>query len=139
MGIERTFSIIKPDATLANKTGAINALIEQSGVRIVAQRRIKMTKAQAQQFYAVHSERPFYDELVEFMMSGPVVVQVLEGENAIAKYREVMGATNPAEAAEGTIRKLYANSVGENAVHGSDSDENSIIETQFHFAQSEIF
>ena len=104
MGIERTFSIIKPDATLANKTGAINALIEQSGLRIIAQRRIRMTKAQAQQFYAVHSERPFYDELVEFMMSGPVVVQVLEGENAIAKYREVMGATNPAEAAEGTIR-----------------------------------
>ncbi|MBU98931.1 MAG: nucleoside-diphosphate kinase, partial [Rhodospirillaceae bacterium] len=112
MGIERTFSIIKPDATLANKTGAINALIEQSGLRIIAQRRIRMTKAQAQQFYAVHSERPFYDELVEFMMSGPVVVQVLEGENAIAKYREVMGATNPAEAAEGTIRKLYAKSVG---------------------------
>ena len=121
MGIERTFSIIKPDATLANKTGAINALIEQSGLRIIAQRRIRMTKAQAQQFYAVHSERPFYDELVEFMMSGPVVVQVLEGENAIAKYREVMGATNPAEAAEGTIRKLYAKSVGENSVHGSDA------------------
>ena len=138
MGIERTFSIIKPDATLANKTGAINALIEQSGLRIIAQRRIRMTKAQAQQFYAVHSERPFYDELVEFMMSGPVVVQVLEGENAIAKYREVMGATNPAEADEGTIRKLYANSLGENAVHGSDSDENAKKEIAFFFPDSEL-
>ena len=125
MGIERTFSIIKPDATLANKTGAINALIEQSGLRIIAQRRIRMTKAQAQQFYAVHSERPFYDELVEFMMSGPVVVQVLEGENAIAKYREVMGATNPDEAEEGTLRKLFAESLSKNAVHGSDSSESA--------------
>ena len=133
MGIERTFSIIKPDATLANKTGAINALIEQSGLRIIAQRRIRMTKAQAQQFYAVHSERPFYDELVEFMMSGPVVVQVLEGENAIAKYREVMGATNPSEAKEGTIRKEFAVSIEANSVHGSDSLENAKIEIDFFF------
>ena len=133
MGIERTFSIIKPDATLANKTGAINALIEESGLRIIAQRRIRMSKAQAQQFYAVHAERPFYDELVDFMTSGPVVVQVLEGDNAIVKYREVMGATNPAEAADGTIRKLYAKSVGENSVHGSDSVENGKLEIDFFF------
>ena len=138
MGIERTFSIIKPDATLANKTGAINALIEKSGLRIIAQRRIRMTKAQAQQFYAVHSERPFYDELVEFMMSGPVVVQVLEGENAITKYREVMGATNPAEAAEGTIRKLYAKSVGENSVHGSDAAATAAEEIPQFFSQDDI-
>ena len=138
MGIERTFSIIKPDATLANKTGAINALIEQSGLRIIAQRRIRMTKAQAQQFYAVHSERPFYDELVEFMMSGPVVVQVLEGENAIAKYREVMGATNPAEAEPGTIRREYAESLEANSVHGSDSLENAKIEIDFFFGADEI-
>ena len=138
MGIERTFSIIKPDATLANKTGAINALIEESGLRIIAQRRIRMSKAQAQQFYAVHAERPFYDELVDFMTSGPVVVQVLEGENAIVKYREVMGATNPAEAADGTIRKLYAKSVGENSVHGSDAPETAAEEILQFFSDEQI-
>ena len=138
MGIERTFSIIKPDATLANKTGAINALIEESGLRIIAQRRIRMSKAQAQQFYAVHAERPFYDERVDFMTSGPVVVQILEGENAIAKYREVMGATNPAEAADGTIRKLYAKSVGENSVHGSDAPEPAAEEILQFFSDEQI-
>jgi len=138
MGIERTFSIIKPDATLANKTGAINALIEESGLRIIAQRRIRMSKVQAQQFYAVHAERPFYDELVDFMTSGPVVVQILEGENAIAKYREVMGATNPAEAADGTIRKLYAKSVGENSVHGSDAPETAAEEIPQFFSDEQI-
>ena len=138
MGIERTFSIIKPDATLANKTGAINALIEESGLRIIAQRRIRMSKTQAQQFYAVHAERPFYDELVDFMTSGPVVVQILEGENAIAKYREVMGATNPAEAADGTIRKLYAKSVGENSVHGSDAPETAAEEIPQFFSDEQI-
>ena len=138
MGIERTFSIIKPDATLANKTGAINALIEESGLRIIAQRRIRMSKAQAQQFYAVHAERPFYDELVDFMTSGPVVVQVLDGENAIVKYREVMGATNPAEAADGTIRKLYAKSVGENSVHGSDAPETAAEEILQFFSDEQI-
>ena len=138
MGIERTFSIIKPDATLANKTGAINALIEESGLRIIAQRRIRMSKTQAQQFYAVHAERPFYDELVDFMTSGPVVVQVLEGDNAIVKYREVMGATNPAEAADGTIRKLYAKSVGENSVHGSDAPETAAEEIPQFFSDEQI-
>ena len=138
MGIERTFSIIKPDATLANKTGAINALIEESGLRIIAQRRIRMSKAQAQQFYAVHAERPFYDELVDFMTSGPGVVQIFEGENAIAKYREVMGATNPAEAADGTIRKLYAKSVGENSVHGSDAPETAAEEIPQFFSDEQI-
>ena len=138
MGIERTFSIIKPDATLANKTGAINALIEESGLRIIAQRRIRMSKVQAQQFYAVHAERPFYDELVDFMTSGPVVVQILEGENAIAKYREVMGATNPAEAADGTIRKLYAKSVGENSVHGSDAPETAAEEIPQFLSDEQI-
>ncbi len=138
MGIERTFSIIKPDATLANKTGAINALIEESGLRIIAQRRIRMSKVQAQQFYAVHAERPFYDELVDFMTSGPVVVQILEGENAIAKYREVMGATNPAEAEDGTIRKLYAKSVGENSVHGSDAPETAAEEIPQFFSDEQI-
>src|SRR5919202_4550935 len=121
MAIERTFSIIKPDATARNLTGAVNALIEKAGLRIVAQKRIRMTREQAQTFYAVHSARPFFGELVDFMTSGPVVVQVLEGDNAVARYREVMGATNPEQAADGTIRKLYANNVGENSVHGSDS------------------
>ena len=120
---ERTFSILKPDATRRNLTGEINAVIERAGLRIVAQRRITMTQAQAEQFYAVHKERPFYGELVGQMTGGPVVVQVLEGEGAIAKYREVMGATNPANADEGTIRKLFALSVGENSVHGSDAPE----------------
>ncbi|WP_372422501.1 nucleoside-diphosphate kinase [Salinarimonas chemoclinalis] len=138
MATERTFSIIKPDATKRNLTGAVNAVIEEAGLRIVAQKRILMTRAQAETFYAVHSERPFFGELVDFMISAPVVVQVLEGENAIAKYREVMGATNPANAAEGTIRKKFALSVGENSVHGSDSAENARIEIAQFFAGNEI-
>ena len=135
---ERTFSILKPDATRRNLTGKINAVIEDSGLRIVAQRRIRMTREQAERFYEVHRERPFFGELVEFMTSGPVVVQVLEGENAVARYREVMGATNPAQAAEGTIRKLYAESVGENSVHGSDSPENAELEIAQFFTEDEI-
>src|SRR5205085_12637783 len=135
---ERTFSIIKPDATERNLTGKINAVIEDAGLRIVAQRRIRMTQDQAKKFYDVHAERPFYGELVEFMTSGPVVVQVLEGDNAVAKYREVMGATNPAQAADGTIRKLFARSVGENSVHGSDSAENAAIEIAQFFKPDEI-
>src|ERR671916_527037 len=119
MAIERTFSIIKPDATERNLTGAVNAVIEKAGLPIVAQKRVRMSRPEAETFYAVHRERPFFGELVEFMISGPVVVQVLEGENAIAKYRDIMGATDPAKAADGTIRKLYAKSVGENSVHGS--------------------
>jgi nucleoside-diphosphate kinase len=135
---ERTFSIIKPDATRRNLTGKINAVIEDAGLRIIAQRRIRMTDAQAKKFYEVHAERPFYGELVEFMTSGPVVVQVLEGANAVAKYREVMGATNPEQAAPGTIRKLYANNVGENSVHGSDSQDNAAIEIAQFFNESDI-
>jgi nucleoside-diphosphate kinase len=135
---ERTFSIIKPDATRRNLTGKVNAVIEDAGLRIVAQRRIKMSRAQAEKFYEVHKERPFFGELVEFMTSGPVVVQVLEGDNAVAKYREVMGATNPANAAEGTIRKLYAESVGENSVHGSDSQDNAKIEIAQFFTDDQI-
>src|SRR3954469_16005711 len=135
---ERTFSIIKPDATKRNLTGKINAVIEDAGLRIVAQRRIRMTEAQAKKFYEVHAARPFYGELVEFMMSAPVVVQVLEGPNAVTKYREVMGATNPADAAPGTIRKLYAESVGENSVHGSDSQENAALEIAQFFEESDI-
>ena len=135
---ERTFSIIKPDATERNLTGAINAVIEAAGLRIVGQRRIRMSRAQAEKFYEIHKERPFYGELVDFMTSGPVVVQVLEGDNAVAKYREVMGATNPAQAAEGTIRKLYAESVGENSVHGSDSAENAAIEIAQFFTEADI-
>ena len=135
---ERTFSIIKPDATRRNLTGKVNAVIEDAGLRIVAQRRIKMTEAQAKKFYEVHAERPFYGELVEFMTSAPVVVQVLEGDNAVAKYREVMGATNPAQAADGTIRKLYAVSVGENSVHGSDSADNAAIEIAQFFTAADI-
>lgn len=138
MAIERTFSIIKPDATKRNLTGAVNAVIEEAGLRIVAQKRVLMTRGQAETFYAVHKERPFFGELVEFMTSAPVVVQVLEGENAIAKYREVMGATNPENAAEGTIRKKFALSVGENSVHGSDSAENAQIEIAQFFAQNDI-
>ncbi|RAN40886.1 nucleoside-diphosphate kinase [Hyphomonas sp. GM-8P] len=138
MAVQRTFSIIKPDATERNLTGAVNAVIEKAGLRIIGQRRIKMTQEQAERFYAVHSERPFFGELVEFMTSGPVVVQVLEGENAVAKYREVMGATNPADAAEGTIRKLYAKSIGENSVHGSDSEENAAIEIVQFFSEADI-
>lgn len=135
---ERTFSIIKPDATRRNLTGKINAVIEDAGLRIVAQRRIRMSKAQAEKFYEVHAARPFYGELVEFMTSEPVVVQVLEGDNAVARYREVMGATNPEQAAEGTIRKLFALSVGENSVHGSDSQENAKLEIAQFFKDDEI-
>jgi nucleoside-diphosphate kinase len=138
MAIERTFSILKPDATARNLTGAINAIIEKAGLRIVAQRRIRMSRADAEKFYEVHKERPFYGELVEFMTSGPVVVQVLEGENAIAKYREVMGATDPAKAAEGTIRKVHAKSVGENSVHGSDAADTAKKEIAQFFKDSEI-
>jgi len=138
MAVERTFSIIKPDATTRNLTGAVNAVIEKAGLRIVAQKRIRMTREQAETFYAVHRERPFFGELVEFMTSGPVVVQVLEGENAIAKYRDVMGATNPAQAAEGTIRKLFAKSIGENSVHGSDAPETAVKEIAQFFSGNEI-
>ena len=138
MALERTFSIIKPDATTRNLTGAVNAVIEKAGLRVVAQKRIRMTKEQAQTFYAVHKERPFFGELVDFMISAPVVVQVLEGEGAIAKYREVMGATNPANAAEGTIRKLFARSVGENSVQGSDASETAAVEIAQFFAGNEI-
>jgi nucleoside-diphosphate kinase len=135
---ERTFSIIKPDATRRNLTGKVNAVIEDAGLRIVAQRRIHLSRAQAEKFYEIHKERPFFGELVDFMISAPVVVQVLEGENAVARYREVMGATNPAQAAEGTIRKLYAESVGENSVHGSDSAENAAIEIAQFFTDDQI-
>jgi nucleoside-diphosphate kinase len=138
MTIERTFSIIKPDATARNLTGAINAMIEQAGLRIVAQKRIKMTREQAETFYAVHRERPFFGELVEFMTSGPVVVQVLEGNNAIAAYRDIMGATDPAKAAPGTIRKVHATSIGENSVHGSDAAETAVKEIAQFFAGNEI-
>ena len=135
---ERTFSIIKPDATRRNLTGKVNAVIEDAGLRIVAQRRIQMSRAQAEKFYDVHKERPFFGELVDFMISAPVVVQVLEGQGAVARYREVMGATNPAQAADGTIRKLYGESVGENSVHGSDSLENATIEIAQFFTEAEI-
>jgi nucleoside-diphosphate kinase len=135
---ERTFSIIKPDATRRNLTGKVNAVIEDAGLRIVAQKRIRMSRQQAETFYEVHKERPFFGELVEFMTSAPVVVQVLEGDGAVARYREVMGATNPAQAADGTIRKLYAESVGENSVHGSDSLENAKIEIAQFFTNDEI-
>ncbi len=138
MSLQRTFSILKPDATRRNLTGAINAKIEAAGLRIVAQKRIHMTKAQAEAFYAVHKERPFFGELVEFMTSAPVVVQVLEGENAVAKYRDVMGATNPAQAAPGTIRKDFALSVGENSAHGSDAPETAAMEIAQFFSGNEI-
>jgi nucleoside-diphosphate kinase len=138
MAIERTFSIIKPDATARNLTGAINALIEQSGLRIVAQRRLRISREQAETFYAVHRARPFFGELVDFMISGPVVVQVLEGENAIARYRDIMGATDPAKAAAGTIRKLHANSIGENSVHGSDAADTAANEIAQFFAGNDI-
>ena len=135
---ERTFSIIKPDATRRNLTGKVNAVIEGAGLRIVAQKRIRMSRQQAEKFYEVHKERPFFGELVDFMTSGPVVVQVLEGENAIAKYREVMGATDPGKAAEGTIRKAHARSIGENSVHGSDSPDNAKVEIAQFFSENEI-
>lgn len=138
MAIERTFSILKPDATARNITGAINAMIEKAGLRIVAQKRIRMTREQAETFYAVHRERPFFGELVSFMISGPVVVQVLEGENAIARYREVMGATDPAKAADGTVRKVHARSVGKNSVHGSDAPDTAVKEIAQFFSGNEI-
>lgn len=138
MAIERTFSILKPDATERNLTGAINAIIEKAGLRIVAQKRLRITREQAEKFYGVHRERPFFGELVEFMTSGPVVVQVLEGDNAIAKYREVMGATDPAKAAAGTIRKTHAKSIGENSVHGSDAPETAVREIAQFFSENEI-
>jgi len=138
MALERTFSILKPDATERNLTGAINAMIEKAGLRIVAQKRVRITKEQAERFYGVHKERPFFGELVQFMTSGPVVVQVLEGENAIAKYREVMGATDPSKAAEGTIRKAHAKSIGENSVHGSDAPETAVKEIAQFFSGNEI-
>ena len=138
MAIERTFSILKPDATRRNLTGAINALIEKAGLRIVAQKRLHMSQEVAGKFYAVHKERPFYNDLVTFMSSGPVVVQVLEGENAIAKNRDIMGATNPANAAPGTIRKDFAESIEANSVHGSDSPENAAQEIAFFFSEIEL-
>jgi len=138
MAIERTFSILKPDATERNLTGAINSMIEKAGLRIVAQKRVRISREQAEKFYAIHRERPFFGELVDFMTSGPVVVQVLEGDNAIAKYREVMGATDPAKAAVGTIRKTHAKSIGENSVHGSDAPETAIREIAQFFSENEI-
>ena len=138
MAIERTFSIIKPDATERNLTGAVNALIEKAGLRIVAQKRVRMTREQAETFYGVHKARPFFGELVEFMTSGPVVVQVLEGEGAVLKYRDVMGATDPSKAADGTIRKLHAKSIGENSVHGSDAAETAAVEIAQFFSGNEI-
>jgi nucleoside-diphosphate kinase len=138
MATERTFSIIKPDATRRNLTGAITKMLEEAGLRVIASRRIRMTRDQAEGFYAVHRERPFFNDLCTFMTSGPVVVQVLEGNNAVARNREVMGATNPAQADEGTIRKTYAESIEANSVHGSDSPENAQIEIDFFFEPHEI-
>ena len=138
MATERTFSIIKPDATRRNLTGAITKMLEDAGLRVVASKRIHMTRGQAEGFYAVHRERPFFNDLVNFMISGPVVVQVLEGENAVARNREVMGATNPANADEGTIRKTHAESIEANSVHGSDSLENAKIEIDYFFKEDEI-
>jgi nucleoside-diphosphate kinase len=138
MAIERTFSILKPDATARNLTGAINAMIEKSGLRIIAQKRVMITRAQAEAFYAVHRQRPFFGELVDFMSSGPAVVQVLEGENAITAYRDIMGATDPAKAAEGTIRKAFAKSISDNSVHGSDSPETAQKEIAQFFSGKEI-
>ncbi len=138
MAVERTFSIIKPDATARNLTGAINAMIEQAGLCVVAQKRLRISREQGETFYAVHRERPFFGELVEFMTSGPVVVQVLEGENAIAKYRDLMGATDPAKAAPGTIRKTHAKSIGENSVHGSDAVDTAAKEIAQFFSGIEI-
>jgi len=138
MAVERTFSILKPDATARNLTGAINAIIEQAGLRIVAQKRVRITREQAESFYDVHRERPFFRELVDFMISGPVVVQVLEGDNAVAKYREMMGATDPAKAAAGTIRKVHARSIGENSVHGSDAPETAAREIAQFFSGNDI-
>ena len=138
MAANRTFSIIKPDATRRNITGAVVKMLEEAGLRVVASKRIHMTEEQAGGFYAVHKERPFYNDLVQFMISGPVVVQVLEGDNAVARYRDVMGATNPANAADGTIRKLFAKNVGENSVHGSDAPETAKVEIAQFFPEAEI-
>ena len=138
MAVTRTFSIIKPDATRRNLTGAVTKMLEEAGLRVVASKRIRMTQEQAEGFYGVHKERPFFADLVSFMTSGPVVVQVLEGEDAVKRNRDVMGATNPADAAEGTIRKTYALSIGENTVHGSYSEENAAIEIAFFFKPEEI-
>ena len=138
MAATRTFSIIKPDATRRNLTGAVTKMLEEAGLRVVASKRIQMTREQAEGFYAVHKERPFFGDLVEFMISGPVVVQVLEGEDAVKRNRDVMGATNPADADEGTIRKAFAESIEANSVHGSDSDENAKIEIEFFFNEDEI-
>src|SRR5262245_57888902 len=138
MAVTRTFSIIKPDATRRNLTGAVTQKLEEAGLRVVASKRIHMSREQAEGFYAVHKERPFFGELVEFMISGPVVVQVLEGEDAVKRNRDVMGATNPKDAAEGTIRKSFAESIEANSVHGSDSDENAAIEVAFFFNDDEI-
>ncbi len=138
MAVTRTFSIIKPDATRRNLTGAVTQMLEEADLRVVASKRIHMTKDQAEGFYAVHKDRPFFGELVEFMMSEPVVVQVLEGEDAVTRNRDIMGATNPADAAEGTIRKTHALSIGENTVHGSDSEENAAIEIAYFFNDDEI-
>ena len=138
MAATRTFSIIKPDATRRNLTGAVTKMLEEAGLRVVASKRIHMTREQAEGFYGVHRERPFFGELVDFMISEPVVVQVLEGEDAVTRNRDIMGATNPAEAAEGTIRKTHALSIGENSVHGSDSDENDAIEIAYFFSDEEI-
>ena len=139
MSIEQTLSIIKPDATSRNITGQVNSIIEKSGLKIIGQKRIKLTKETAGKFYEVHKERPFFKELVSFMVSGPVIVQVLQGENAVALYRKVMGATNPQEAEEGTIRKEFALSIEANSVHGSDSIENAKKEISFFFSETEIF
>ena len=138
MATERTFSIIKPDATRRNLTGAVTKMLEEAGLRVVASKRLKLSKEQAEGFYGVHRERPFFNDLVAFMTSGPVVVQVLEGENAVAKNREIMGATNPADADEGTIRKAFAEGIEANSVHGSDSEENAAIEIDFFFKPEEI-
>ena len=138
MAVTRTFSIIKPDATRRNLTGAVTKMLEDAGLRVVASKRIQMTREQAEGFYAVHKERPFFGELVDFMISGPVVVQVLEGEDAVKRNRDVMGATNPADADEGTIRKTYAESIEANSVHGSDSEENAKTEIEFFFNEDEI-
>ena len=138
MAVTRTFSIIKPDATRRNLTGAVTKMLEEAGLRVVASKRIQMTREQAEGFYAVHKERPFFGELVDFMISGPVVVQVLEGEDAVKRNRDVMGATNPADADEGTIRKAFAESIEANSVHGSDSEENAKIEIDFFFNEDEI-
>ncbi|WP_273720800.1 MULTISPECIES: nucleoside-diphosphate kinase [unclassified Bartonella] len=138
MAVERTFSMIKPDATRRNLTGAITKMLEDAGLRVVASKRVWMSRREAEGFYAIHRERPFFSELVEFMSSGPTVVQVLEGENAIAKNREIMGTTNPSDAQEGTIRKVHALSIGENSVHGSDSPETAKVEIAFWFSELEI-